>query len=517
MPHDIHVGDALATLKTLPDNHFDAMLCDPPYGITFMGKEWDKGVPSAQVWAEALRVLKPGAYALVACGTRTQHRMVTNLEDAGFEVRDVIAWLYGSGFPKSHDVSKAIDKVRDWSKVESLNREIRRARAETGMSLAAVGNAMKTATNGQYGAWYHRGGHMFFETGRSLPSRPEWERLREVLPIADEWQEVYAEAEREVTGTRAGSLLAVAPGQDNDRSRTELDLTAPATPDAVRWQGYGTALKPAMELWTLVRKPPEGTVAANCLKHGVGGLNIDGTRIPTDDRVGGGANATSGFVSGYDRGDGWTPGHDGGRWPANVIHDGSDEVLELFPDTESGGARRSGQGGNGANGTVAFRNSLNANHFAGTEAGSAARFFYTAKASRREREAGLDGREEQIGKRYGEQGQGPSPQQTPRVHKPTTNPHPTVKPLALTEYLARLLLPPARNTPRRILTPFSGVGSEMIGALRAGWDHATGIELDPEYVQIAHARIDHWVGADLDEPEAPPPPTEAAPLFASTD
>lgn len=375
MPATIHTGDAFATLQTLPSNTYDAMLTDPPYGITFMGKEWDKGVPSADVWREALRVLKPGAYALVACGTRTQHRMVTNLEDAGFEVRDVIAWIYGSGFPKSLDVSKAIDKA--------------------------------------------------------------------------------AGAERKILSERANrsSFDPHAEGGGGFRRGT-IQTTTPATEAAQQWQGYGTALKPAMELWTLVRKPPEGTNAQNVLKWGCGAINIDGCRIETADYLGKG---TMGGIFGNGQPASKPPAGSIGRWPANVIHDGSDEVIPLFPRDNNG---------------------------------SAARFFYTAKANRREREAGLENHKIQEVHRYGK---GIGEGLDPNAPAKTPNPHPTVKPLALTTYLAKLLLPPTRNTPRQILTPYSGVGSEIIGSLQAGWDQATGIELDPEYVAIAQERIKHHV------------------------
>lgn len=419
------VGDALAILATLPADSFDAMLCDPPYGIAFMGKEWDRGVPSADVWREALRVLKPGAYALVACGTRTQHRMATALEDAGFEARDLIAWVYGSGFPKSHDVSKAIDKAAgaDGDRpVVGPNPAARPGNAGTGV-------AGETATT---------------STGWRKPERPP--------------------------------------------------KTGAATADAERWQGYGTALKPAMELWTLVRKPTDGTVAANALKHGVGGLNIDGCRVATDDppqpfgtptkSVGGLMNKTGDLrEKPYEA-------HTLGRWPANLIHDGSDEATAGFPDTVSGvmrgGTIRTRDGGyHGGFGPVATA------HDTPGDRGSAARYFYAAKASRAEREAGVG-----------------------------ANPHPTVKPIALTTYLATLLLPPERvdGAPRRILTPFSGVGSEVIGALRAGWDEAVGIELDTGYAEIARARVAHWVGADLapDEPDEAPMALRQAPLFSPT-
>ena len=465
MPATFITGDALATLATLPDASHDAMLCDPPYGIAFMGKEWDtfkagdiamrrnpqmnavntgtskqggrqragvdyqkrqaRDARAYQEWVtawatEALRVLKPGAFALVACGTRTQHRMASGLEDAGFEVRDVIAWLYGSGFPKSHDVSKAIDKAA------GAERQV----------LGVRPNHRPNAPQNQPGA------------------------------DATAWQD-----------------------------RSAGTVTAPATPDAERWQGYGTALKPAMELWTLVRKPLDGTVAANALKHGVGGLNIDGCRVATDDppqpfgtptkSVGGLMNKTGDLrEKPYEA-------HTAGRWPANVIHDGSDEVLDLFPDTTSVGHAPSarGRGGLGTSGH-AGQADLPEAHF---DTGSAARFFYAAKASRAEREAGLDHRDAApiVGRDQGQDALN-------RPHKartsPTRNPHPTVKPLALTTYLATLLLPPARadGMPRRIIVPFAGVGSEMIGASRAGWEDAVGIEIDPEYVRIAEARIRHW-------------------------
>jgi DNA modification methylase len=419
MPATIHTGDALAILKTLPSNTYDAMLTDPPYGIKFMGKEWDKGVPSADVWREALRVLKPGAYALVACGTRTQHRMVTNLEDAGFEVRDVIAWLYGSGFPKSHDVSKHVDR----------NLGATRERKAVPIKQAASINAWKVQHGGQ--AKHHMN----------------------------------------------DKLIA------NPNGSVDINGDTPVTRDAARWHGYGTALKPAMELWTLVRKPPEGTIAQNVLKWGCGALNIDGSRVKfasdADKAVMAKAKwtvrsgvttkkpNTGGFVSSNQDGEilnGADFISDKGRWPANVIHDGSDEVVALFPETKSGAMNgvykntiMKGKPGQRDGKEVYLHQEANS--------GSAARFFYTAKARRREREAGTT----------------------------NGNPHPTVKPLALTTYLAKLLLPPTRNTPRHILTPYSGVGSELIGALQAGWDEATGIELNPEYVTIAQERIRHHV------------------------
>jgi DNA modification methylase len=465
-------GDALATLATLPANSFDAMLTDPPYGIAFMGKKWDtfkagdiamrrnpqmdavntgnakqggrqracvdyqkrqaRDARAYQDWitawaTEALRVLKPGAFALVACGTRTQHRMVSGLEDAGFEVRDVIAWLYGSGFPKSHDVSKAIDRQL------GSPRDVQGRGDAVDRTALDYGGATGKAKNGL---------------------RAEWER-------------------------------------DDD----------PRTPNAARWQGYGTALKPAMELWTLVRKPPEGTVAANALRHGTGALNIDGTRIRTaveDAAYARNASGDRGHDQNRTRGMefGMTAGSASalGRWPANVIHDGSDEVLAGFPNTTSVGhtPRARGRGGIGQDGH-AGQDGITEARF---DSGSVARFFYTAKASRREREAGLDEFDRQV--RRITEGHGLGPANTskgdgtePRENRPTATPHPTVKPIALTRYLATLLLPPKRDTPRRILTPFCGVGSEMIGALQAGWEAATGIEIDARYASIARERIRH--------------------------
>ena len=372
----VHASDALEAMRGMSPESFDAMLTDPPYGLRFMGKRWDYDVPSVETWREALRVLKPGAHALVACGTRTQHRMVVNLEDAGFEVRDVIAWLYGQGFPKSMQV----------------------------------------------------------------PS----------------------------------------PG----------------------WDGYGTALKPAMELWTLVRKPLDGTVAANALKHGVGGLNIDGSRIPVAPEDAEASNRAMSGARAWGRahqrgaatinvGDSDMQMNPAGRWPANVIHDGSDEVLAGFPDTESGGTpfRRSGMGHHGANGQELVNGD-------GGSFGSAARFFYCAKADTSERDAGLNHMPLRDGGIKNASGRGYS-ERDPYVAVKVRNPHPTVKPIALTTYLARLLLPPERDTPRRILIPFAGTGSEIIGARLAGWDEAIGIELEPEYAAIAEARIRHHTDGRL--------------------
>ena len=428
MTRDVITGDALEVMAALEPDSFDAMLCDPPYGIEFMGKRWDHGVPSAIVWREALRVLKPGAFALVACGTRTQHRMASALEDAGFEIRDIIAWLYGSGFPKSLDVSKAIDKA-------------------AGGDREVVGKSNRCIGPSQAGA---NGIGTFKETN--------WE---------------------------ASNLV-----------------TAPATPDAGRWAGYGTALKPAMELWTLVRKPLDGTVAANALKHGVGGLNIDGSRVEVTGEHGGRdgeASAGRRYTNNGSTNFAATPGPRGGapegRWPANVIHDGSPEVLAGFPVTETWAASPAARGQGDGGGSMFGLGGINQRD---ADSGSAARFFYTAKASRAEREAGLDDFTMQTADPYAEHRGRRMPEGSDRFDghpaRQGRNPHPTVKPIALTTYLARLLLPPERDTPRRILVPFAGTGSEVIGAAHAGWEHVVGIEIDAAYARIARARIEHYTG-----------------------
>jgi DNA modification methylase len=291
----ILTGDCERVLAKIPDNSIDAIVTDPPYGISFMSKRWDYAVPSISVWAQCLRVLKPGGHLLSFAGTRTQHRMAVNIEDAGFDIRDMIAWVYGSGFPKSLNVSKAFDKDA-----------------------------------------------------------------------------------------------------------------------AKQWEGWGTALKPAMEPITVARKPLEGTVALNVLRYGTGALNVGECRVGTEEvkintwddgakPFGGGAGHT------------YTGRTVIGRWPANFIHDGSDTVQEILPD-------------------------------------NSARYFYCSKANAEERGPG--------------------------------NNHPTVKPLALMEYLIRLVLPPGGI----VLDPFAGSGSTLVAAQRMK-ARAIGIEREPEYVKIAKVRL----------------------------
>ena len=251
---DLRHGDCLDVLRGMADNSVDAIVTDPPYGLSFMGKRWDYDVPSEDIWRECLRVLKPGGHLLAFAGTRTQHRMAVRIEDAGFEIRDMIAWVYGSGFPKSMDVSKAIDKA--------------------------------------------------------------------------------AGAEREVVGIRDDKGRASTFG--GGETRPTLD-TAPATPAARQWHGWGTALKPALAPITVARKPLIGTVAENVLTWGTGGVNVDGCRVGTEEiktcaktpeaspMKGLGA---SGFASGV------VESTHIGRWPANLIHDGSEEATELLGDAQ---------------------------------------------------------------------------------------------------------------------------------------------------------------------------------------
>jgi len=372
----LHHGDCLEVLRSLPDCSVDSVVTDPPYGLSFMGKRWDYDVPSIEVWAECLRVLKPGGHLLAFAGTRTQHRMAVRIEDAGFEIRDMIAWVYGSGFPKSLDVSKAIDKA-------------------AGAEREVVG----------INHWYGRN-----PNGRKL----------------------HGEQRNYGVDTRTDNECNI--------------ITAPATPEAKQWQGWGTALKPALEPITVARKPLIGTVAENVLQHGTGAINVDGGRVGTE-QVFTTAHKTLGDGIKYGKSKPFPASEmRTGRWPANFIHDGSEEATDLL--------------------------------------GASARFFYCAKASKADRDEGCEGMELQ--KAGGMQGRNDGSMGSITMSR---NHHPTVKPTDLMRYLCRLVTPPSGI----VLDPFMGSGSTGKAAMLEGFAFV-GIEREAEYIDIAKARIQSAVG-----------------------
>jgi len=368
---EIKHGDCIDVLRTLADNSVDSIVTDPPYGLSFMGKKWDYDVPAVEVWTECLRVLKPGGHLLAFAGTRTQHRMAVRIEDAGFEIRDMIAWVYGSGFPKSLNVAKAI-------------------------------------------------------------------------------------------------------GEDD--------------PAAIQWQGWGTALKPALEPITVARKPVVGTVADNVLAWGTGGINVDGGRVLAGPDLAKNCNRPD--VKGH-----WGNSEGAsveasplGRFPANLIHDGSDEVVGLFP-AQTSGANPTSRGGIGYMSSAKGQESCDAPR--GIDSGSAARFFYVAKASAEDRDDGCHALPaKSAGQVTGGRAEGSAGLDSPRSgagrrRDETRNSHPTVKPTDLMRYLCRLVTPPGGL----VLDPFVGSGSTGRGAVLEGFSFL-GIEREAEYVEIARARID---------------------------
>ena len=366
----LYCGDCLDILPGV--GLVDSVVTDPPYGLRFMGKKWDYDIPSVDIWRAVFGVLKPGGFMLAFGGTRTYHRMVVNIEDAGFEIRDMVEWVYGSGFPKSLDVSKAIDK----------------AAGVEGDTIGNYGRSFRPHANGGNDGWL----------------RPS----------------------HELCGS----------------------ITAPATEAARQWEGFGTALKPAHEPICLARKPLEGTVAQNVLKHGCGGLNIDGCRVGTD--VLPELRAGQSKIGTFERTNMVTPERTG-RFPANLIHDGSPEVVGLFPVTWASNKRPptpAPKSGDiyGKYTDLVYEIGHNDN------GGSAARFFYCAKASKADRGEG--------------------------------NNHPTVKPTSLMRYLCRLVTPPGGI----VLDPFMGSGSTGKAALLEGFDFI-GIEREVEFYEIAKARV----------------------------
>src|SRR5699024_8555367 len=384
----LYHGDCIEVMRNLPDNSVDAIVTDPPYGLGFMGAKWD-ALPPGKDWAEeCLRVLKPGGHLLAFGGTRTWHRLAVAIEDAGFEIRDSVMWLYGSGFPKSHDVGKAIDKAA------GVERKV--------VGSKITGNAKQaTSRTGEFADGKHGG------------------------------QQV-------------------------------VDITAPATPEAAEWSGWGTALKPATEPIVAARKPFKGTVAANVLEHGTGALNIDACRIGTTEDIGSRPAPTKaeGWGMGGDGKHGWTPSTSG-RWPANVI---LDEHMAGVLDQQSGPLHTQ-------NPATRYRASDPAWSPSGTPRGThreakqatrghaekglgASKFFYVAKAPKRER---------------------------PEVNGVK---HATVKPLTLMRYLVRMVTPPGGT----VLDPFAGSGTTIEAALLEGFQ-SIGIELTDEYLPLIQQRI----------------------------
>jgi len=368
-------------MKTLPENSVDSIVTDPPYELGFMGKSWDSsGVAnSVEMWSEVLRVLKPGGHLLAFSGSRTYHRMVCAIEDAGFEIRDQIMWVYGSGFPKSLDVAKAIDKM----------------------------------------------------AGVEFKAKPA-----------------------------SGVGFMNSSDDSYDTTLNQLVQIGESTDEANKWKGWGTALKPSHEPIVMARKPIVGTVANNVLTYGVGGINIDASRVDyvsEDDKDSAHQNALGmdrlkrdyGIGLGSFEG-GWkkkSPSLPNGRWPANFIHDNSDEVVALFSYGDSG---------------------------------SAARFFYCAKASKRDRNEGLQELPDYDWRHDG----AAIPQRNDRPFLPSKNHHPTVKPTSLMQYLLRLVTPKGGV----VLDPFMGSGSTGKACVYEGFNFI-GIDQDLDYVGIAKGRI----------------------------
>ena len=493
-------GDCLEELKNLDDNSIDAVICDPPYGLSntkpaqvadvlkawvagdtvsvpakkggFMGADWDSFVPPPAVWEECMRVLKPGGHMAVFAGARTQDLMGLSIRLAGFEIRDTLGWVYSQGFPKSMDVSKAIDRQRDEDREPrvAVTSWVADECARLGWTRRQLCKAFGVK-NQPIQSWTERNPDYAV-----VPTWENWQKLKALVGFGDGMDaEVWrlngrkgtpgeAWEKREVVGVQKGAMSGW--NMDGTTKFADRNITTPATSEAKRWDGWGTALKPAIEPIILARKPLDGTVANNVLAHGVGGLNIDACRIGSQVRH----NPPVGDLTsiGSSRA---TPKGEGtivsGRFPANVL---LDEHAAKEMDKQSGvsvSRANTSSDNRGAEGSHIFasaslgrRDPSNSHN----DSGGASRFFpvfkYQAKAPKKERPV--------IEREDGSKIQ-----------------HNTVKPLALMEWLVSLIVPPGGV----VLDPFAGSGTTLQAALNKGFT-PIGIEQDADYIKLIEKRLE---------------------------
>ena len=448
-------GDCLIKLKELEDNSVDSIVTDPPYELGFMGKSWDNtGIANNPLmWAECLRVLKPGGHLLAFSGTRTYHRMASAIEDAGFEVRDMIEWVYGSGFPKSLNIGKAVDKMGGQSLSWFID-YILQVADEKGISRKEL-TMLFPSKNGNPTGW------LWNKQKTQGITLEQYHKIKEFLklPFAD-----INECEREVIGRGKAGLTAGTIA--NFAGEKEFDLTKGTS----EWEGWGTALKPAHEPICMARKPlAEKTVAENVLKYGTGGINIDESRVAHQSEADRASatpqgKVTSNIASGSrpdvdneGRVDVERPDTSLGRFPANLIHDNSEEVRECFPENKSTANVRHNK--SSENICMSGRN-YERDGFGYDDSGNASRFFksiiYQAKSSKTDRNS----------------------------NGVVKNIHPTCKPTALMEYLIKMVTQKGGV----VLDPFAGSGSTLIAAKQNGFKYI-GIELTAEYITIIEARL----------------------------
>jgi DNA modification methylase len=434
-------GDNRVTLKTLADNSIDAIVTDPPYGIDFLGKSWDANTGALETYQECLRVLKPGGHILAFSAPRTYHHLAITLEQAGFEIRDQIMWIYSSGFPKSQDVGRQIQKA--------IYGKPDKQRFDPAIMIKVKGDQYSHPDTGKI--------------YRKLPdiNGDRLKKSHEGEGYGCVFEEVIDIKTIPQSGTNAFTTKGISFSEEENREYEEKKgKIIPTDPSAQQWSGWGTQLKPAHEPIALARKPIKLSIARNCQTHGVGALNIDATRIPTDDVIICGAGNDNTF----------------NNFNAENNVDGPGTGTKINKDVPKWSQAESGRFPSNVVGEI-----LQADY---------QKYFYCPKVSRKERHIGFDkipyNGNSEVGGMYG-----PNQSITRNNVEDKGNNHPTVKPIELMKYLIKLITPPGGT----VLDPFNGSGSTGCAAVELGFEYI-GCELDPAYVAIAETRIRAWQNKD---------------------